>query len=336
MLGGCTGGGENPQTLSSTLLLWSVDTVAIVGVADGDPQQEFGQLIAAEYGPHGDLALLDLRRPGVSWFDSVGRFQASTRVGRGPGELSQPRAIGSSASGAILALDPASARLSFLRATGGRVSLDSSIGTLHVSTSVCELAGRVYASFLLDGFVAHTLGPDGKARRSFGPEPSLPQATAGTFGLLARRQIVEPRLYCDERRSQVVLAGRSHPLVHAYDSLGQLKWSNRLDGVHSLAFRVNDDGSVGGVLDSIHGASFARSMVAWDEQHLLVQYVRSFPGPPPETREFSAIDSRLLNLTNGTEVERSERLPLVAAARGDRLVILDNFPYPRAIVVRRR
>ena len=336
MLGGCAACGSEGSSASSTHLLWSVDTLAIIGVAEGNSTQEFGQLIAAEISATGDAVLLDLRRPGVFWFDSTGQFRAVTAVGRGPGEVAQPRAVAASRAGAVLVLDPANARLSYLRESGGRVTLDSSINTLHVSTSLCELAGRVYAGFLLDGMVAHVMGSDGRSLRSFGPEPRLPQLDAvGDFGVLARRQIVEPRLFCDSPRSQVVLAGRSHPVVRAYDSLGQMTWSVQLEDVHSIAFDLTGAGTVEGVLDPVNGASFVHSMIAWGPQHLLIQYVRSFPGGPPDGEEFGGIDSRLLDLTTGAEVGRSDGLPLIAATRGDRFVVIENFPYPRAIVVRR-
>lgn len=333
---GCAACGREGSPAPSTALLWSVDTLAIIGVAEGDSTQEFGQLIAAEFSADGDAILLDLRRPGVYWFDSTGRFEAVTAVGRGPGEVSQPRAIASSRAGAVLVLDPANSRLSYMRASGGRVVLDSSINTSHVSTSLCELADRVYAGFLLDGMVAHAMASDGKSLRSFGPEPALTQLDAtGDFGMLTRRQIVEPRLFCDSPRSQVVLAGRSHPVVRAYDSLGTMTWSVQLEDVHSIAFALTATGTVEGAFDPVNGASFVRSMIPWGPQHLLIQYVRSFPGGPPDGKEFGGIDSRLLDLRTGTEVGRSDALPLIGATRGDRFLVIENVPYPRAIVVRR-
>jgi hypothetical protein len=337
MLGGCAESGSEGSSALATHLQWSVDTLAIIGVAEGDSTQEFGQLIAAGIGESGDVVLLDLRRPGVFWFDSTGHFRAVTTVGRGPGEVAQPRAITASHTGAVLVLDPANPRLSYLRESGGRVVVDSAINTVHVSTSLCELAGDAYAGFLLDGMVAHAVGSDGRPHRSFGPEPTLPQFdAAGDLGVLARRQIVEPRLFCDSPRDQVVLAGRSHPLVRAYDSSGSMTWSAELEDVHSIAFELTGTGAVQGVPDPVHGASFVRSMVAWGPQHVLIQYVRSFQGGPPEGREFSGIDSRLLDLTTGAEVARSDELPLIAATRGDRSVVIENVPYPRAIVVRHR
>jgi hypothetical protein len=115
-----------------------------------------------------------------------------------------------------------------------------------------------------------------------------------------------------------------------------MTWSAELEDVHSIAFALTGTGTVQGVPDPVNGASFVRSMIAWGPQHLLIQYVRSFQGGPPEGKEFSEIDSRLLDLTTGAEVGRSDGLPLIAATRGDRFVVIENFPYPRAIVVRRR
>jgi hypothetical protein len=216
------------------------------------------------------------------------------------------------------------------------VVFDASIGALQVFTSMCELAGRVYAGFLLDSMVAHVLGSDGRTIRSFGPEPALPQFDAtGDFGVLARRKIIEPRLFCDRARSQIVLAGRSHPVVRAYDSLGRMVWSTTLEAVHSIDFTVTGTGTVQGVLDPVSGTSFVRSMTSWDSQHLLVQYMRRFPGGPPDGKEFGGIDSRLLALSTAAELGRSSELPLIAATRGDQFVVIDNVPCPRAIVVHR-
>lgn len=57
---------------------------------------------------------------------------------------------------------------------------------------------------------------------------------------------------------------------------------------------------------------------------------------PPDDREFHGIDSRLIALDSGEEVARTTTLPLLAAVRGERFLIIDNVPYPRALVVERR
>lgn len=335
ILSGCLSQG-NDQSATSSLMAWSVDTIAAIGVAEGDTTQEFGMLIAAEISSGGDVILLDLRRPGVFWFDSTGQFKAVTAAGRGPGEVNQPRAIAANSAGAVLVLDPGNGRLSYLRESGGRVVPDSSINMPYITTSLCESEGRVYASFTRDGMVAHILGSDANNLQSFGPEPVVPlPETLGTFAVAARRQIVEPILFCDSQLNQVVLAGRSHHLVRAYDSLGEIAWSTQLDNIHSVAFAMDDAGTVEGVIDPVNGVSFVRSIVAWDPQHLLIQYERRFPGEPPEGQEFHEVDSRLLDLATGAEVGRSNRLPVIAAMRGDLFVVIENYPYPKAIFGRR-
>jgi hypothetical protein len=328
--------GKDPA-IGATRLGWSVDTVAVIGVSDGDSTQEFGQLIAAEISAIGDVVLLDLRRPGIFWFDQAGRFKSATRPGRGPGEVAQPRAITVDSRGGVVVLDPGNARIAYFRVSDGRVVLDSSIHTPYVTGSLCLLGERLYAGFLRDGMVAHALGSDGHPLLSFGPAPEVTGLEAlGQFATQAQRQIIEPRLFCDSFQDRVVLAGRSHALVRAYDTTGHLSWSVQLGDIHSVGFEVRHPGTVEGVFDDVHGASFVRSLIPWDPQHVLIQYVKRLPGQPPDGREFHGIDSRLLDLATGAEVARSDGLPLLAAVRGDRFVAIENVPYPRAVVGRRR
>jgi hypothetical protein len=133
------------------------------------------------------------------------------------------------------------------------------------------------------------------------------------------------------------VGGLSHPVVRAFDPDIGMRWQRSLDDIHSIGFKVTNDGrTLVQRIDPASGANFLRSMVRWDPDHILMQYELHLPGDPPESREFHAVDSRLLHLDTGDEVARSLLIPLLAAAQGDRYVIIENLPYARALLMQRK
>jgi hypothetical protein len=134
----------------------------------------------------------------------------------------------------------------------------------------------------------------------------------------------------------VLVALSSHPLVQAFALDGSPLWEVELAEVFSVGFQVTDDGWFSGQFNAETGAHFLRSLVPWGEGTILLQFETRFPGEPPEGREFHGIDSRLLDLHTGRELDRRTDMPWVGAKTGDRLVLLENIPFPRALVVEMR
>ena len=53
----------------------------------------------------------------------------------------------------------------------------------------------------------------------------------------------------------------------------------------------------------------------------------------PEMGEVDVFESRLLSLTDGSEVGRSRAFPLALAAQGRRLYLVSNAPFPTVTAV---
>lgn len=316
---------------------WSVDTVTVIGVESGNENQEFGRLIAAESTESGDVFVLDLLRPGVLAFDAQGRFARVTGIGAGPGELRQPRAISLDRADRLHVLDTGNGRIVRFGLDRNGLTPLGSVPLQKPARSLCVMAGRLFISFLDANMMVHELGDDGAILRSFAEAPELSglDQLDPLAATLARRQILAGKFFCDSGRGQIVVAASSHPLVRSYDASGVIHWEARLTDVTPIGFRIDANRALHARYDPDKGANFVRSMVRWDDRHLLIQYELRLPGDP-HPREFHAIDSRLVSLDTGKEVGRRHDLPLLAAARGDRFVIIENIPFPRALVVRRR
>ncbi len=96
------------------------DTVATVGIMDGDDREVFGAIWEVASGPGGVFAVLDRQTPRISIFDAAGDFVGEVAgQGAGPGELARPYALTWTSDGELLALDPANARISAFRVEDG-------------------------------------------------------------------------------------------------------------------------------------------------------------------------------------------------------------------------
>jgi hypothetical protein len=327
---------DEPRRIAEGLS-WSVDTLSVIGVAEGDANLEFGRLIAGELSPAGEVALLDLMLATVSLFDGEGRAVGTTRVGSGPGELRQPWALSMSADGQLYVLDLGNRRISRFALDRGALTSLASVPLQNPARELCLLGDRIYVGFTRDESMAHEIGSAGEVLRSFAEPPPLPGLEKlGAYEALARQEILKAKLYCDLDRDQVIVVGTSHPLVRAYDPSGTLRWEVTLPDIAPIGFQIGPDGALGSLIDREHGANFVRSMVPWDDSHLLIQYEVRRSEAAPDDREFYGIDSRLIALDTGVEVARTAGLPHLAAARGERYLIVENVPYPRALVVERR
>lgn len=264
-----------PESLS-----WSVDTLAVIGVESGNPDAEFGRLIAGALGPNGEVFLLDLLLSTISVFDGEGRALSAIAVGPGPGEVRQPWAMSLDAHGRLAVIDLGNGRKSRFEHDRGNLAPLGSVPLRYPAQDLCLLGDRVVAGLLHDEMMAHELNTDGEVLASFGEAPPLVGIDRlGPHATHARREIL---------------------------------------------------------IDPERGANFVRSMVRWDGNHLLIQYEVRRSDTELDDREFHGIDSRLIALDAGEEVARTSDLPLLAAARDERFLIIENVPFPRAFVVERR
>ncbi len=113
-------------------LAWSADTVAVLGDAFGDSEQQFDRVtpggVAGDAA--GDVFILDGSGARVLEFTAEGRFARTfARKGRGPGELDSPTALAVGAGDSLWILDPGNTRVTVLPQGDGEardVALDLS------------------------------------------------------------------------------------------------------------------------------------------------------------------------------------------------------------------
>lgn len=313
---------------------WSVDTVSSIGVMAGEAHEEFGRLVDGELTDDLDVILLALSPPGLSAFRADGSLLGQVRSqGESPGELFQPMSTGIAEGREVLVFDAGTSRLSRFRVDSDGLGYVEGTTLNPNVRSVCALGGDRWIGHLDNGKVAHRLDPEGEIEIAVGPAPDLEELEElGGLAPLAHQQVVGGRLYCDETRGRVVVAGAAHPLVRAYSGEGEEEWATELEDIHRQRFRL-EEGTLRSFGDPEHGTSFVGSLVRWNADHLLIQYQVRREGPPPDDRDFHAIDSRLLSLESGEEVARSDALPWIVASRDEHFLIVENTPFPRAVLV---
>lgn len=339
-MAGCSGDPSPPDT-SQTLDDVTFDTLATVGVMDGDEREVFGSIWEVVAGPDGHFAVLDRQTPRISVFDASGDFVGEVAgAGEGPGELARPYALAWTPDGELLALDPANARIStFQIQSDGLEHVGSRRTEVWGTGNFCALDEGLFVAAHRDDHVIHQLNEAGRIDRSISAAPRPPEAESleGTLRAIAMEDLAAVRLHCDPDRAHILEVGIMNPRIQLLEPDGTLIWSTELSEIFSLVPEVVNGGGVGMRVDEERGAHLARSVLPWDADHALIQYELRRLGPSPEGRQFHALDSRLIHTETGQEVARSNELPFLTAALPDeRFLQLRNAPFPHVLILRRR
>jgi hypothetical protein len=323
---------ELPTALDALVL----DTLFELGAATGESWQAFEGVWDVEVDAEGRVAILDIGGPAVHVYDARGAHVATlAEKGLQPGRLDRPSGIAWSEPGALLVWDPGSSWVSGFRVTRDALAPTESFRAFAFGeTGFCTQRGRTYLSYLLAGEVVHEVGADGPVR-SFGAAPAV--VGAETLGPelreIAEEELTPSALLCTP--DGVVEVSFVQSLVRLHDLDGTELWSRGLDGFRPIVAYSDDGVGLGRAFDAGEGSHLLRSVVAWGRSRVLVQHElrqREFP----EEGEVEVIESRLLDLTDGSEVARSRTLPLVLAAGGRRLFLVRQRPYPVVTVVETR
>ncbi|MEX1257118.1 MAG: hypothetical protein WEG36_05825 [Gemmatimonadota bacterium] len=329
---------DSVATSGSPLEGVEFDTLAVVGVLEGDPSEVFSRIRSVALAPDGRFAVLDDRTPMLALFDAEGTLLgAVTASGQGPGELGRPWEVLWTHDGDLLVLDPSNRRISRFRPTDGELALVDTRQIQIFGDGFCVLRDRIFFNLIWDGRMMHELGDDGRGARSFGEPPELAVAE-GVVGV-AREIVMEMwssgRLFCDEASGTLLEVGISHPRAQLYDLDGTPRWTIELADLYFLLPNVSSDGrGVGYRQDEERGTHILRSVLPWRPGEILLQY--SFAHPGAESGPVAAVESRLLTVADGGEVARTRSLPEFIAASGDRYVQIEREPFPRVLLVQRR
>ena len=311
----------------------ALDTLFEIGAAEGEAWEAFGGIWDVEVAPDGYLAILDLEAPAVHVYgDDGGHVGSVTATGLDAGTLDRPSGIAWSGEGELLVWDPGSSWISRfeVRDTGVEF-VDGWRAFAFGETGFCSARGRTYLSYWQEGQVVHEVGPEGLVG-SFAPSPSIPGVETLDTGLeeIAIEELTPSDLFCARDGVLDVSFFGSQIRFHSWE--GSLIWRRDFEDFNPLVVYTPDGMGLGRRFDQTEGSHLLRSVVPWGEEVALVQHelrTQEFP----EEGEVEMLESRLVRLEDGVELDRTRELPLILAARGARLYSVPSGPFPRVIAL---
>ena len=122
------------------------------------------------------------------------------------------------------------------------------------------------------------------------------------------------------------------PQIRRHDLDGTLLWTRELEDFNRLEIYTPDGMGLGRSFDEEEGTHLLESVTAWGSGVALVQHTmprREFPEPG----EVEVLESRLIRLEDGEELDRTRDLPPILSAQGARLYVVEDEPYPRVVVL---
>ena len=327
------GGGEPALVLPNFGEL-QLDTVLQVGAEEGAPWETFGGIWDVQAAPDGRFAVLDLEVPAVHVFDASGQHVGSiTDEGLDGGDLDRPSGLAWSDEGELMIWDPGNSWVHRFRVSDGGVAFaDARRAFAFGETGFCSIRGRTYLSFWsLDNLVVHEVGDEGLAN-SFGAAPDI--AGVETLGPelqeIAIEELTPSGLLCQE--GGVLDVSFFGPQIRLHDLDGSLLWSRDLEAFNRIEIYTPDGMGLGRRFDQSGGSHLLESVSAWGDGVALVQHTlpkQEFPEPG----EVEVLESRLIRLEDGEELDRTRDLPPILAAEGTRLYSVEDTPFPRVIVL---
>jgi hypothetical protein len=333
VLGILVGCGDSPAAPPPSLQGLALDTLFTIGAAEGETWDAFGGIWDLAASPSGHIAILDIETAQVHVYDRNGAHVGSiTEEGLGEGALSQPAGLSWRSGNELLVWDPGSSWISrfSIRRSSVRFA-DRWRAFAFGETGFCARGERVYLSYWNDDLVVHQIGAEGPVR-SFGPAPVLPgvETLGPELQEIAIEELTPSGLLCAPRGVLDVSLSGSQLRFHDVD--GTPEWTRQFADFNPLVVYTPDGMGLGRQFDEAEGTHLLRSVVAWGEDMALVQHEllrREFP----EEGEAQVIESRLIRLSDGAEIDRTRALPVVLATWGDRLYAPRQEPFPQVIVL---
>lgn len=326
-------GGDAVIAPPATLASVSFDTLFAIGAEQGEPWQRFGGIWDVEAAADGHFAVLDLEVPAVRVYDAAGAYVSSIEAtGLDEGALDRPNGLAWAGSGDLLVWDPGSSWISRFSVDRASVAfVERSMAFAFGETGFCASGDRTYLSYWQDGNVVHEIQADGAAR-SFGPAPSV--VGAETLGPelqeIAIEELTPSGLLCTA--DGVLDVSFMQSLIRYHDHDGVQLWAHDLTDFTPIVAYTPDGMGLGRAFDESQGSHLLRSVVPWGTGMALVQHELRTREVPAEG-EVEVIESRLIRLSDGAELDRTRNLPLILAAQGRRLYLVSKAPFPQVLVV---
>jgi hypothetical protein len=329
--GGCRD--DIPADTASVPREIAFDTLFEIGAAQGGSRQAFRGIWDVEVSPSGNVAILDIETGQVHVYDEAGNHLGSVvESGLDPGALEGPSALAWRSADELLIWDAGSSWIStFAVGPSGVDFVGRERAFAFGETGFCAEGDRTYLSYWQDSLIVHELGPDGPLR-SFGRAPEIPgMSTLGPeLREIGIEELSPSALLCTP--NGVLDASVYSSRVRFHDSDGAVLWENDLADFNPMVVYTPDGMGLGRRFDAAAGTNLLQSVVRWGDENALVQHelrTREIP----EEGEVPVIESRVVRLSDGVEVERTRALPLVRASWGRRLYVVESEPYPRVVVI---
>ncbi|MEM7415163.1 MAG: hypothetical protein AAF389_06690 [Gemmatimonadota bacterium] len=308
------------------------DTLFTIGSDGGAAHESFEGVWDIDVDAEGRLAVLDIGAPAVHLYDVEGTYLGSIdSEGLEEGQIDAPSGIVWSSPGQLLIWDPGSSWISRFRAdANGFDFVERWRAFAFGETGFCGRGDRAYLSYYLNDFVVHEVGPDG-IEGSFGAAPTIAGADNldGELLDIAVEELTPSALLCTP--SGIVDVSFMQSTLRLHDEDGTEVWARTIDGVRPIT-AYSDDFGLGRAFDVDDGSHLLRALAGWGRSHVLVQHeVRRQEYPEPGEPE--VFESRIVSLTDGSEVDRTRDLPLLLAAGAGRLFFVRQTPFPTVTVV---
>jgi hypothetical protein len=328
-----TGCGDSPAAPPARLQGLALDTLFTIGASEGETWEAFGGIWDLAASPSGYLAVLDIETSQVHIYDRDGVHAGSvTDAGLEAGALAEPAGISWRSGNDFLVWDPGSSWISrfTVRRSGVRFAARDRAFAFG-ETGFCARGDRVYLSYWNDGLVVHEIGREGPVR-SFGPASDIPgvETLGPELQEIAIEELTPSNLLCTPRGVLDVSFFGSQLRFH--DADGNLAWTRDFADFNPLVAYTPDGMGLGRQFDPAEGTHLLRSVVSWGEDLALVQH-ELLRQEFPEEGEAQVVESRLVRLSDGAEIDRTRDLPVVLATWGKRLYVARQEPFPQVLVL---
>ena len=320
--------GAVPMPLVAQRHQVAVEELRSIGVAAGNPNEEFGYLYGLAVDERrGLLFLFDAYNLRLSVFSHDGRFIAAAgRSGQGPGEFRTRSQVALIDSVAIVA-DPGNLRLSSWELRSDSLVL---VGETRMQTGLggrmCSIRDRLFfLQFHPDGIVQRAT-TDGALETSFGRPFVEDNATLAAT-------TVSGRIACDPRSGSIFIAAGAFAIVRRYSArTGALEWEAEIPTMVPPVVTRNPRLASGlPVYSAPRGRTSADQVVSLLVVHggrVVVQIGEAFRPAPDVLR----VRSVVFDAQDGTFLGTLEDLPHLDLATDAYAYSSTNDPFPRVRV----